>query len=590
MNTTNLRRMLIATCSVVALSGCGANDIASPGTGGNVTINNTTNNPPAPAPTPTPTPTPTSTLVSAAPGCPTIANDFGLQDGGTITGPTGTYRVCNLPRQITRSSTLPFVRGLLYQLNGRVDVGYDAGPTVPTAAAPRTVTDLNTGNTVNLTAEPNVSLTIEPGVIIVGAPGASWLGVNRGNNIQAVGTATRPIIFTSRDNVFGLNTDNSAGQWGGVVLLGRAQITDCAAPAAVPGTTACERQTEGAADPSLYGGATNTGSSGRMQYVQIRYSGFVLSGNSELQALTTEGTGSGTQLSFIQSVNGSDDGAEFFGGRVNFRYFISMGALDDNLDTDTGLKGNFQYVIVAQRTGSESLGADSIIEADSDNAFDNQLPRQNVILSNFVFLARVASANNSTAILLRGGTDYTLINGFMDAQSSQSCLRISRANTADTNASTGINATNLVVAGATNGNDELGAPVFRSVQFRCPATNPLQGINTVTNDQVIAIFGAATAANNNSVTYTPTLTNGFINGATETALPVFNPANLHAASGLPSTTGGLGGQTAFFDAVTYAGAVRDANDTWYTQWTCTSSVLNLGTNNTGACTTLPVFS
>ena len=29
--------------------------------------------------------------------------------------------------------------------------------------------------------------------------------------------------------------------------------------------------------------------------------------------------------------------AEFFGGRVNFRYYISMGALDDNLETAAAL-------------------------------------------------------------------------------------------------------------------------------------------------------------------------------------------------------------------------------------------------------------
>ena len=56
-----------------------------------------------------------------------------------------------------------------------------------------------------------------------------------------------------------------------------------------------------------------------MRYVQIRYSGYVLSGNSELQSLTLRGTGSGTQLSHIQSVNSSDDGMEVFGGRITSR-------------------------------------------------------------------------------------------------------------------------------------------------------------------------------------------------------------------------------------------------------------------------------
>src|SRR5690606_34013755 len=153
--------------------------------------------------------------------------------------------------------------GLLYRLGGRVDVGTDQGA--------------GTSNTA-------VTLTIEPGAIVFGGTGVSRLAVNRGNKINAVGTADKPIIFTSRDNILGLNTDSSSGQWGGVVLLGRAQVTDCATPGTTPGTVACERQTEGAVDPALYGGASNDDSSGRLSYVQIRYSGYVLSANSELQS------------------------------------------------------------------------------------------------------------------------------------------------------------------------------------------------------------------------------------------------------------------------------------------------------------------
>ena len=66
-----------------------------------------------------------------------------------------------------------------------------------------------------------------PGAILFGNTGQSWLAVNRGNKISAIGTAAAPIVFTSRDNVLGLNTENSSGQWGGVVLLGRGITTDC---------------------------------------------------------------------------------------------------------------------------------------------------------------------------------------------------------------------------------------------------------------------------------------------------------------------------------------------------------------------------
>ncbi len=33
------------------------------------------------------------------------------------------------------------------------------------------------------------------------------------------------------------------------------------------------------------------------------------------------------------SYNSSDDGAEFFGGRVNMKYLITVGAEDDLIDT-----------------------------------------------------------------------------------------------------------------------------------------------------------------------------------------------------------------------------------------------------------------
>ena len=86
----NIQGLFLVGCSALALAGCGPSDIASPGTGGNVIIN--------PAPTPTPTPTPTGpATVTPASGCPTIADSQGLTDAGTISGPTGSWRVCSLP-------------------------------------------------------------------------------------------------------------------------------------------------------------------------------------------------------------------------------------------------------------------------------------------------------------------------------------------------------------------------------------------------------------------------------------------------------------------------------------------------------------
>ncbi len=514
-------RWIIAGAVAVALAGCGADEISSAGNAGNVTINNPPANPP-----PEPDPDPTGDLVQAAAGCPTIDDPAGLRDDGTLSGPTGTYRVCALPNQLTRNTTLTRVPGLLYALDGRVDVGPDRGA-APTADAP-------------------VVLTIEPGVVVFAKTGVSWLAVNRGNRLEAVGTAERPIVFTSRDNVMGLVTHDSQGQWGGVVLLGRAPITDCTvAPAATPGSVNCERQTEGAVDPAYYGGATPDDNSGTLKYVQIRYSGYVLSANSELQALTLSGVGSGTTIEYFQSHNSSDDGFENFGGTVDMRRVVVTGADDDSLDLDTGYRGTIQHVIAVQKT---SGAADSMIELDSANALEEQTPRTHMKLANFTLVHRNPASGNNAAMLFRGKADVTMVNGIVT--SSMPCLRLSGANILTADAAT----------------DKLGPPQFHSVAMQCAAT-PFVGSSGITADQVADVFAAGP---NSTTAFTASLTNTFVNGANEAGIVATDPSTLDPA----------------FDATDYIGAVRDANDTWYAGWTCNSATANFGSTST-ACTSLP---
>jgi hypothetical protein len=508
------KNLILAGCSAMALAGCGADDIASPGAGGNVTINNGASNPTTPT-----NPTSPGTVTPAS-GCPTIADPQGLADAGTITGPTGTWRVCSLPARINRSITLTKVAGLLYQLPGRVDVGTDGGFT-PTSA------------------DTNVTLTIEPGVIVFGGSGVSWLAVNRGNKINAVGTATRPIIFTSRDNVLGLSTDASQGQWGGVVLMGRGRVTDCTTGSVGAGT--CERQTEGAADPALFGGANNADSSGTMSYVQIRYSGYVLGANVELQSLTTEGVGTGTVLDHIMSFNSSDDGSEHFGGSPRMKYYVAIGADDDSLDVDVGAQADFQYGLLIQRSG---LG-DALMEIDS-NGFETDTPRTTLRISNFTMLQPAVSSNNEAndqaSILLRGNSDTTLVNSVV-ASPNNECLRM-------------------------NGSGAAPATLTaRSTVMTCNAAKYI-GSGSYTASTTAGWFGPG--ANNNNDALASTLASTYVNGANETATPAFGLTTLGA----------------YFSAVTYVGAVQNSSDGWYAGWTCNSSTASLGAAN-GACTSLP---
>jgi len=385
-------------CSLVALAGCGADEIVSPGTSGDIIINN-----PPPSPTPTPTPTATQGTVTAAAGCPTIITAGGLTDAGTLSGPTGSYRVCRLPARFTASDTLPFIRGLVYQIDGRVEVGADRG-------------FASTGSTV--------TLTVQPGVILYGQQD-SYLVVNRGNSIQSNGTADRPIIWTSRDNIQGLNDDNSQQQWGGVVLLGRAPTSDCstgvfnttAAPNANP---TCEGRLEGAAVATPFGGANAADSSGSFRFNQIRFSGFELAPNNELQSLTTGGVGSGTTIENLVSFNSSDDGVEFFGGGFNARNFAIIGASDDSLDVDTGAIVNLDTVIAVQR----STTGDRAIELDSPNVADrtpsNAIPQTRFQVNNFTFVMRDGAPQ---VIQARGGAALGLTNGVINAGANH-CFQI----------------------------------------------------------------------------------------------------------------------------------------------------------------------
>jgi len=523
--------LLLVGCSAIALAGCGPSDIASPGTGGDVIINN---------PTPTPTPTPTGGTggtVTAASSCPTIAATTQLKDDGVLTGPTGSYRVCTLPRVVDRSTQLPKITGLVYQMNGRVDVGCDGGFSAPTSSAPVTTSTVGCPST-SLTADTNVTLTIDAGAILIGAPGASWLAVNRGNKINAVGTASSPIIFTSRDNVTGQVTETSQGQWGGVVLMGRAPVTDCTTGSVGSGT--CERQTEGAADPARFGGADNAYNAGRMSYVQIRYSGFILGSNVELQSLTGEGVGTGTTLDHIMSYNSSDDGSEWFGGSPRMKYYIAVGADDDSLDVDTGAQMNVQYALLIQRDGA----GDALNEIDS-NGNEGDTPRTKLAVANFSAIQRQVSSNNEgndqAAALYRGNSDTTLVNGIFVTPNNE-CVRM--------------NGSGTTVATLT----------ARSVALTCNATKYI-GTGSIAASAIAAVFNG----NNNSDAFTSTLTSLFVNGANETGVTATDPKTV----------------SSFFDTTTWIGAVRNGSDTWYAGWTCNSGAVSFGSGNSGSCTSLP---
>jgi hypothetical protein len=75
--------------------------------------------------------------------------------------------------------------------------------TVTVSADITTATTWTTGNVYSLSGliyvRNNAVLTIQPGVIIKGAGAGAALVITKGSKLNAIGTATSPIVFTSNN-------------------------------------------------------------------------------------------------------------------------------------------------------------------------------------------------------------------------------------------------------------------------------------------------------------------------------------------------------------------------------------------------------
>ncbi len=203
----------------------------------------------------------------------------------------------------------------------------------------------------NVLVTNGATIFIDPGVIIKGDKAtSSALIIGRGAKINAVGTATEPIVFTSNQP----KGFRSYGDWGGVILLGKSIVNQ-------PG----DQNIEGlVVEPRFqYGGSDIADNSGIMRYVRIEFGGIALSVGNEINGLTLGGVGSGTVIDHIQVSFSGDDSFEWFGGTVNCKYLIAYRGTDDDFDTDLGYSGKVQYGLglrdpnwadVSQSNGFES--------------------------------------------------------------------------------------------------------------------------------------------------------------------------------------------------------------------------------------------
>ena len=189
---------------------------------------------------------------------------------------------------------------------------------------------------VNVTS--GAKLTVEPGTTVAGKTPNSYLIIEPGSQIIAKGTKAQPIVFTSKKDADGQSQANATGEWGGLILAGNAHTHY--------GVNKYE------ADTSVtFGGSGHdhdTESSGDLEYVVIKHSGFEVEKDKELNGLSLAGVGSGTIIKNVAIIGGSDDGVEIWGGTVNIDGLYVYNAKDDSVDTDLGYRGTIQNVLVKQ--------------------------------------------------------------------------------------------------------------------------------------------------------------------------------------------------------------------------------------------------
>jgi hypothetical protein len=314
-------------------------------------------------------------------GCRKIEMDGEIQvvvvnGGGTATGQT-----INLRGRINADTVLR--KGNTYILNGLV---YMVG---------------------------NHTMTVEAGTTVKGAFSGSDVAaliITRGSKLNAMGTATEPVVFTSAA------PNPQSGDWGGIILCGKAPINT------TYNGTAGLYQVEGGIDNANGDGLAGSGdavvptpvandNSGMLQYVRIEFAGYAFQPDKEINSLTMAGVGSGTTIDHVEVTYAKDDAFEWFGGTVNCKYLIAYKTQDDDFDTDNGFSGKVQFGLILRDSVIADISTSEAFESDNNASGTTATPKTSAIFSNITAIGPRAALNNVGNTLFRGGAQIRRNSG-----------------------------------------------------------------------------------------------------------------------------------------------------------------------------------
>lgn len=253
-------------------------------------------------------------------------------------------------------------------------------------------------------------LNIQPGTIIMGdsVGNNSAVVINRGGKIMADGTPTLPIVFTSSAPP----GQRRAGDWGGLLMYGKAPVNNPGGEAAQEGGVA------NANDKSrwYYGGADPDDNSGILRYVRVEFGGIALQPNQELNGITLGGIGRGTVIENVQSSFANDDAFEWFGGTADAKHIISTACLDDDFDTDNGFSGRVQFAVAQRFKSMADQSTSQAFESDNDATATYNKPFTSAVFSNVTAVGPLAdtaltpNARFGAAAQIRRNSRQSILN------------------------------------------------------------------------------------------------------------------------------------------------------------------------------------
>lgn len=257
-------------------------------------------------------------------------------------------------------------------------------------------TTWSTGSTVLLSAQCYVTgnsvLTIQPGVVVLGDKSVTGAGlfITKGSQLIANGTVTAPIVFTSNQAI----GQRSKGDWGGIILLGKATNNTPGGINNVEGLPISTNTEYGVAS-----GADDNDNSGSLKYLRLEFGGYAYQQDKEINGLTFGAVGRGTTIDHIQVSFCNDDSFEWFGGTVNAKYLISFRSLDDDFDTDFGYNGIVQFGLAVrdpQLADAPAVSTSEFFESDNNASGSAATPITSAIFSNMTCIGPLRGVISAT--------------------------------------------------------------------------------------------------------------------------------------------------------------------------------------------------